>query len=648
LKIYESIGNGLLSLDVETDGTKISHGNRICGIGLGYRSSEDSIETCYIPIRHEVWNAKENIFGEVEVVDNLPPSETLDLLRPILSSPEHQVISHNMGFETQALMVEGVCVKNHHCTWLMSYLNSPDTPNGLKPLLKRLFNEDLTPLRNLKKWLSVNKFGKDEIKKWGYKYVPLEVIAPYTEILDCAGDIKLFEYLKPRLSQHRKLYKVEWELTPVLAEMEMKGIPCSIKELENIETQVVKELEKTKEWMFRLAGSEFLPSPQKIAQVLYEDLGLDIPTKRGKGLTDSETLKHIDHPLAKAVEAYRALDKIQGTYITSLKEELREGRIHSEFIQIPKWGDQHDTDESKGGASTGRLSSAKPNVHNIGKPREIELEHKKIVISLRSTFRISDDHIEDWQFLLFDKSQIELRILAEESGDENMLKALKEGKDLHALAAEKIHGKTKDTVDPSEYHGSDPLNEEERKNWVWENKYRSPSKTTQFAICYGMSPRRYSIEHNIPVEKAYEFYNKYFAGFPRVKQLNDHLMRMAEKTGYVMTKYGRRVPLTERQSYKALNAKIQSTAADMFKIVIVRVHNVLKKNKLESRLVNNIHDELIVEHYKRELQVPKLVLDEMQRWPEFKVPIVADVKIAHPSWGDKRSLTEEEKKLYET
>ena len=349
--------NNPIAVDTETDGTEIAKGSRICGFGLGFRSTK-GVQTCYVPIRHEVFNKKKNLFGQREFVPNLDPNEVFSIVKPLLEDKTITKLAHNAKFEIQGFKVEGIECQNIHCTMIMAYLINPEEPNGLKHLLSKLFNEDISPLHRVRLWFKANGLKSEDIKSFGYKFVPLEIISPYTEKLDCEGCIKLFEYLTPQIKEHRKIYKIEHRLVPVIADLELEGVPINTDKIRSMLSEVDTYLIKVKKEIFSIAGREFTLSPAEISIVLYKELGLDVPRVRGAGLTDAGTLKKIDHPLARALLSYRSLETIRGTFLEPLLGYEYKGKIHCDFRQVKSWENKEDVSDSEesGGATSGRLA----------------------------------------------------------------------------------------------------------------------------------------------------------------------------------------------------------------------------------------------------------------------------------------------------
>lgn len=645
---YLKVGTPI-AVDVETDGKRLYADHRICGFGMGYRHSDGEIRTCYISVRHDEWVKKRSIFGTVDSVSNLDPSKVFSIVKLILENPLYVKLAHNAKFEIQAFRAESVEILNIVDTMVLSYLDNPEISNALKTRLQKYFNTDITPLHNVKKWFRAHKQKSGAIDKYGYKYIPLEVISPYTEILDCKGCVELYEFLVPRVAAFSNISKIEHDLIPVIADMEWFGMPICEKTLDSISSQVATWTQEALDWMFEEVGFEFDPTPNNIADILYKKLGIDLPEYVDSGLTQASTLQKLNHPAAQAVLAWRGLDKVRSTYLEPLKNYIVNGRIHAEFLQLKSWGgDDDEFDSYKGGTDTGRLASQKPNLQNISKPRSFNINGKVVTVNIRKAFRLPDDMLDDWQILSCDWSQVEMRILAEEAGDTALIEAFKNGEDIHAATATKVFGKKPEDLNPNHYTNDDKdkLTDEQKRELLFKKKYRQPAKAVNFGVVYGQGKRALAQSLGMELDEAEAFLDTYFAQVPGVKKFNDNAIAEAERQGYTETFDGRRRYLQKSDAYKAPNTKIQGRAADMNKIALARVYNALKNGGFKSRIINNIHDDILVLHYKPEKMVPKLIIKEMEHWPALVVPVTADMEVAHPSWGDQREFTKQEKKLY--
>ena len=389
---------------------------------------------------------------------------------------------------------------------------------------------------------------------------------------------------------------LERPLSGVLANMEYRGIKIDVPYLRALSEELTRELERIEDEIFRLVGHPFnLNSRDQLEVVLYDELGLPVikkTAKTGKRSTSASVLEALRqaHPVVDLVLAYRELAKLKGTYVDPLPRLVhpQTGRVHTRFHQT--------------GTATGRLSSSDPNLQNI--PVRTEWGRR-----IRRAF-IAEAGM---RLVVADYSQIELRVLAHLSGDENLQRIFREGRDVHAATASWIFGQ-KD-VDP---------------------QMRRIAKTVNFGVLYGMGPHSLSQTLGIAYEEALDFINKYFASFPRVRAFFDGLLSEARQKGYVATLFGRRryVPdldsknrrVREATERMAINMPIQGTAADLIKLAMVKLEP--KLGALGARLLLQVHDELVVEAPAEQAEaVAALVRETMEGvWP-LEVPLVAEVGI---------------------
>ena len=390
-----------------------------------------------------------------------------------------------------------------------------------------------------------------------------------------------------------ELYKeVELPLVYVLYRMEKRGVPFDRDYLQAFGRELEERAERLKKEIFEIAGEEFnVNSTKQLARVLFEKLGLK-PIKRTKSgySTDVETLTTLalqGHKIAELLLEYRKLTKLSSTFVKGILKHMDDsGRVHTTFIQT--------------GTATGRLSSAEPNLQNLPVSDEIS---KRI----RHAVRAPDGYILVWA----DYSQVELRILAHLSGDENLIRAYREGKDIHTETAKRLFKVSEVT-----------------------QELRRVAKTVNFGIIYGMSPHGLSERLRIPVKEAEDYINRYFEEFPRVKEYIEKTLQEAYRKGYVRTLFGRKRPLPELFSSNyniksfgeraAVNATIQGTAADIIKMAMVKLHDKLEK--LGAYMILQVHDEIVVEApEEREEEVKELLKETMENVAKLSVPLTVDV-----------------------
>lgn len=393
------------------------------------------------------------------------------------------------------------------------------------------------------------------------------------------------------------LYDIEQPLCEVLASMECEGVKVDAKGVKVFGEGLKKQINELEKDIYELAGKEFnISSPKQLGGVLFEDLSLPYKkkkTKSGGYSTNAEILESIKdtHPIVSMILEYRTLTKLNSTYVDGLLKLIQnDGRVRSIFKQTE--------------TRTGRISSTEPNMQNIP-------VRKKIGRNMRKFFVADEGNV----LLDADYSQIELRVLAEVSGDENMQEAFINGEDVHTSTAAKVFDMPEDFV-------TDDM--------------RRAAKTVNFGIIYGMGAFSLSEDLGVPIVKAKEYINDYFTHYPKVKEFMDKSVIDAQNNGYVTTVFGRRRyipeltassgPLRAFGKRVAMNAPIQGTAADIIKIAMVKVYQRLKAEKINAKLILQVHDELIIESSIEDKDKAKAILgEEMINAVKFKVPMIADV-----------------------
>ncbi len=400
------------------------------------------------------------------------------------------------------------------------------------------------------------------------------------------------------------LAQVEMELVNVLADMEHVGVLVDIEALETESSSMLEEIESLERSIYLEAGKEFnINSPQQLSEVLYEDLGLPTGRKSSSGQfsTAADELERLRgfHPIIDSIFEYRELTKLRGTFLEGLKKEIdSDGRIRTTYNQAL--------------TTTGRLSSSNPNLQNI----PIRTDRGK---RIRELFIASPGYV----LIGADYSQIELRLLAHLSGDKNLSDAFNEGRDVHRVTASALFGKSEQDITAHE---------------------RSVAKTVNFSITYGISDFGLSRDLGIPISHARRLINRYHDKYPQVDAWLNLQGEVAKEQGYVETLFHRRRYLPELQSQNrnlynfgiraAMNAPVQGTAADLIKIAMVNVSRLLKNNKIEARLILQVHDELIIEASEKDKDcVISLLREVMEQAMELSVPLIADAKAGY-TWGE--------------
>lgn len=434
-----------------------------------------------------------------------------------------------------------------------------------------------------------NNDEQDVEEKANYKY------AVYAYII---GNIKekLIEELK--IIESLDLFSnIEMPLVEILAEMQYEGIFADEREIIKYGATLKKHIEELRIDIYKLAGEEFnINSTKQLGVILYEKLGLKAFKKTKSGYsTDVDALEKIkdSHPIIEKILDYRQLVKLNSTYVEGMIPFINEntGRIHTYFHQTV--------------TSTGRLSSTEPNLQNI--PTRTELGKK-----LRKVFKPGDGKI----FLDSDYSQVELRVLAHMSNDTTMIDAFNSGEDIHTVTASQVF--------------KVPINEVSKQ-------LRSRAKAVNFGIVYGISDFGLAEQINIKRNEAKQYIEQYLVTYSGIKKYMDDIVEESKRKGYVTTLYGRRryIPELNSKNYMirqfgeraAMNTPIQGTAADIMKIAMIKVYNELKKRNLKSKLILQIHDELLVETVLEEKEeVKKLLKECMESAATLSVPLIVEVE----------------------
>lgn len=419
--------------------------------------------------------------------------------------------------------------------------------------------------------------------------------------------LKLSE-CQQKLMEERKSLElfntIEMPLVYVLASMEKEGIAVDREKLTEFGEKLSAEQKKLTDEIYALAGHEFnINSPKQLATVLFEELELKAVKKTKSGYsTNAEVLEKLKwaHPIVEKILEYRKITKLNSTYVEGLIPAIaKDGKIHSSFNQTV--------------TVTGRISSTEPNLQNIPVRTELGREMRKMFIAKSCDYVLIDA----------DYSQIELRVLAHIAKDFHMTEAFLADYDIHSATAAKVFGVSKESVT---------------------QEMRSAAKAINFGLVYGMGEFSLSQDLHISVKKAKEYIEDYLGSYPNVQKYMKDTVEFAKENGYVMTMFGRRRDIPEIKSTNfqtrafgervALNTPIQGSAADIIKLAMINVYERLNKEKLESKLILQVHDELIIEAPKEEVEKVKLILrEEMEKATTLNVPLKVDMKTGH-SWFD--------------
>lgn len=513
--------------------------------------------------------------------DQKRAQEIVEKFRPIFENESIEKIGQNIKYDILVLKNYSIEVKGKLSdTMLAHYLLEPDKRHGMDILSAAYLNYEPVSITSL--------IGKKGGKQSNMRDVEIPEITQYAGE-DADITLQLNNIFKKQLPQvnAQKLYEtVEMPLVNVLASMENKGVRLDSGALKDMSTELESDIRQTESEIFELAGQPFnISSPKQLGEILFDQMKLiDKPkkTKTGQYATGEEILSELEneHTIARKILDYRELQKLKSTYVDALPTMVspKTGRIHTSYNQAV--------------AATGRLSSTNPNLQNIPirTPRGREI---------RKAF-IPDNN--DYQILSADYSQIELRIMAAFSEDKSMIEAFNQGRDIHSTTASKVF--------------KVPLEEVT-------SEMRRKSKMVNFGIIYGISPFGLAQRLAIPRGEAANIIQSYFEEFPAVKAYMDRIVNDARELEYVETILGRRRYLPDINSRNqtnrgfaernAINAPIQGSAADMIKVAMINIHDFIQKEKLKSSMILQVHDELVFDVHKDEIDFLKEHVDELMR-----------------------------------
>jgi DNA polymerase-1 len=516
----------------------------------------------------------------------------LEIVRSVFENPVTLKIGQNMKFDIQVLANYGIEVKGPlFDTMIAHYLLEPDMRHNMNLLSEAYLGYSPVHIESL--------IGEKGNSQKNMRSVPVDKLIEYA-VEDADVTYQLKKVFEPRIESERLsdlTHDIEMPLISVLATMERNGVILNLEDLKAITINLREDILSLEKEIYALAGTEFnISSPKQLGDILFIRLKLDEKarvTKTKQFITNEEILQRLTgkHPIVEKVLEYRGLKKLLSTYVEALPllVDKKTGRIHTSFNQAV--------------AATGRLSSNNPNLQNIpvkdARGREI-----------RKAFVPAKGHI----FLSADYSQIELRLMAHLSKDKSMIADFLSGNDIHAATAAKIFGVE--------------INDVTRE-------MRSKAKTANFGIIYGISSFGLSERLTIGRKEAKELIDGYFNSYPGVKVYMDESINKARDVGYVTTMFGRRRYLRDIHSRNqvvrgnaernAINAPIQGSAADIIKIAMVRINDRMKSEKLLSKMILQVHDELIFEVEMSELErLREMVLFEMSNAVKLDIPLKVD------------------------
>ena len=516
----------------------------------------------------------------------------VNIFKKVYESPEIIKVGQNVKYDIQVLKNYGIEVKAPLWdTMIAHYLINPGRENNMDSMAESLLHYQTIHIEQL--------IGpKGPAQKSMRNLSPAEVYQYAAEDADIT--LRLKNVLEPKLKEvgaEELFHDIEMPLVPVLADMERNGVRLDTKALDDVRTTFTQRMTELEQEIYQLAGESFnIASPRQVGEILFGKLKIvekAKKTKTGQYQTSEEVLQSLSskHPIVEKILAHRGLKKLIGTYVDALPRLINPntGHIHTSFNQCV--------------TTTGRLSSSDPNLQNIPVNSEDGKEIRKTIIPDEGEIFFSADY-----------SQIELRVMASMSGDENMIEAFTSNADIHAATSAKIFHK--------------PISEVTKEE-------RSKAKRANFGIIYGISVFGLAQNMGIDRSEAKALIDGYFATFPGVHTFMEESKKTAAEKGYAETLYHRRRYLPDITSRNgtvraiaernAINAPIQGTAADIIKIAMVRIYQRFKAEGLKSKMILQVHDELNFSVVPEEkFHVKQLVLEEMQNAAALKVPLIAD------------------------
>ncbi len=563
--------NEFLSLDTETTST-----NAIEAELVGLSFSVRPFEAFYVPIPA---NREEAL-------------RIVNMFKPIYEDPKILKIGQNLKYDLEVLRNYDIHLAGPMWdTMIAHYLIQPELHHNMDFMAEVYLGYQTVHIDEL-----IGPKGKNQ--KSMRDLQPSQIYEYACEDADITLQLK--EKLEGELKKYeceKLFYEIEMPLMPVLAEMEMTGVVLDTDSLKQTSKELTERMNQIEHDIFELAGHSFnISSPKQVGEVLFDELKIvekAKKTKKGQYVTSEDVLMqlHAKHPIVAKILDYRGLKKLLSTYIDNLPTLInpRTGHIHTSFNQCV--------------TATGRLSSSDPNLQNIPVRGEDGKEIRKAFVPEPGCLFFSADY-----------SQIELRVMAHLSGDEQMIKVFREGKDLHASTAANIYKK--------------PIEEVSRDE-------RTKSKRANFGIIYGITVFGLAERLDIGRDEAKLLIDGFFETFPKVHEYMEKAKEEARRQGYVPTLFGRRRYLPDINSQNstvrgfaernAINAPIQGTAADIIKVAMIRIFQRFQQEQIRSKMILQVHDELNFTVYPDEKEkVEKIVLEEMEHAFEMRVPLLAD------------------------
>lgn len=549
-------------------------------VGVSFSVSPN--EAAYVPVAHDYPGAPKQLDRDY----------VLEALKPLLENDKHDKVGHHLKYDAHVLLNYGIHLRGiRFDTMMESYvLNSTATRHDMDSVARRYLGIETIQYEDVA--------GKGA-KQLTFNQIALEEAGPYAAE-DADITLKLHQELWPKIEEipalKRVYEEIEAPLIPILLDMEHTGVRVDVNMLNELSVEFASIMQKLEEAAHAEAGQSFnLGSPKQLQKILFEKLGLPIirKTPKGQPSTAEDVLQELalDYPLPQLILDFRSLSKLKSTYTDKLPVQANPdtGRIHTSYHQAV--------------AATGRLSSSDPNLQNI--PIRSAQGRR-----IRQAFIPPSGKV----LLASDYSQIELRIMAHLSGDESLVTAFKEDRDIHQATASEVFDVPLDKVSADQ---------------------RRSAKAINFGLIYGMSAFGLAKQLNITRHAAQEYVDVYFERYPGVLDYMDRTREQAKEQGYVETVFGRRLYLpdinarnAQRRQYaerSAINAPMQGTAADIIKLAMLSVHGWLQDDDVDARLLMQVHDELVLEVAKKQLKaVDEKVTELMCAAAELNVPLKVD------------------------
>lgn len=574
----------IISFDTETTSVDYMQAKIV-----GFSFAITPHEACYVPLAHDYEGAPTQLSFE----------QAFSIMQPILENPQLRKVGQNIKYDYEILKNHGIQLRGIAAdSMLESYVyNSVATRHDMDSLAR--------------KYLQHTTITYEDVAGKGAKQIPFSRVSieKATEYAaeDAAITLELHDYFILHLKE--KLYSVfetiELPLISVLAEMELQGVCVDAPLLKQQSDELSERMKALEEQVHQLAGAIFnLNSPAQLQEILFNKMGLPIlkKTPTGQASTDEEVLSELalDYPLPKHIVEYRQLSKLKSTYTDQLPNQMdaNTGRVHSSFHQAV--------------TSTGRLSSSNPNLQNIPVRTEEGRRIRKAFIAP-----------PNYKLIAADYSQIELRIMAHLSNDKGLQYAFHHGLDIHQATAAEIFNVSLETVTPLQ---------------------RRSAKAINFGLIYGMSSFGLAKQLDIERGAAQNYIERYFERYPGVKKYMDDTRALAHQQGYVETLFGRRLylPLIHAKNKgqqqmaerMAINAPMQGTAADIIKLAMIHIHDYLNKQASETKLIMQVHDELVFETPEKcALEMSEKLKAVMESAATLSVPLIVDVGVGD-NWDE--------------